>query len=147
MSVLANLKLVTSKRSPTASPVVVRRNKLANKIDQQIELCTAQKSGQTYAPKVLKTFINKDTGDRYTTEVTKRVKEWFFIDADGKLNLSIKYGAKTLNLNKKGANAIQVKDGDELIATLQSLKKAALSGELDEAIGEASSETRNAFSK
>jgi len=147
MSVLASLKLVTSKRSPTASPVVIRRNKLANKIHQQIELCTTQKAGQTYAPKVLKTFVNKSTGERYTAEVTKRVKEWFFIDADGKLNLTIKYGAKTLNLNKKGANAIQVKDGDELIATLQNLKTAALNGELDEAIAEASNETRNAFNK
>jgi hypothetical protein len=116
-------------------------------LHEQIELCEAKKSGNTYAPKRLKTFVNKQTGERMTTEVVKRVKEWFWIGDNGKINLAVKYGAKTLPLNKKGANAIELATGDELIATLKSLKTAVLDGELDDAINEVSEATRARFIK
>ncbi|MBU3549489.1 hypothetical protein ICN37_10260 [Polynucleobacter sp. P1-05-14] len=147
MSTLNNLKLVASKKHVTASPIVHRRNKLVAKLHEQLELCEAQKSGNTYAPKKLKTFTNKQTGERMTTEVVKRVKEWFWIGDNGKINLAVKYGAKTLPLNKKGANAIELASGDELIATLKTLKAAVLEGELDEAITAVSTATREAFGK
>ena len=147
MAVLSNLKLVASKKQISASPVVHRRNKLAAQIHQQIELCVAKKSGQSYAPKKMRTFVNKQTGERMTTEVTKRVKEWFWISPEGKINLAIKYGAKTLPLNKKGANAIEVSTGEELISTLENIKAAVLQGELDEAITEVSSALRAGFNR
>ena len=145
MAVLSNLKLVASKKNLTVSPVVHRRNKLVNKLHEQIELCEAQKAGNTYAPKRLKTFVNKQTGERMTAEVVKRVKEWFWISDNGKINLAVKYGAKTLPLNKKGANAIELANGDELITTLKSLKAAVLDGELDDAITEMSTAIRSRF--
>jgi hypothetical protein len=147
MSALNGLKLVTSKKHSTLSPIAHRRNKLCSKIHEQIELCEAQKSGQTYAPKKLKTFINRQTGERMTAEVLKRVREWFWVGDNGKINLAIKYGSKTLVLNKKGANAIELSSGDELINTLKSLKVAALNGELDEALTEISEATRSGFTK
>ena len=148
MAVLSNLKLVASKKHLTVAPVVQRRNKLIAKIHQQIELCEAQKAGNTYAPKKLKTYTNKQTGERMTAEVAKRVREWFWVsNTTGKINLAIKYGAKTLPLNKKGANAIELASGDELIATLSELKTIVLNGDLDDAINEVSSITRQAFSK
>ena len=147
MTVLNNLKLVVSKRHQTVSPIVHRRNKLVAKLHEQIELCEAQQAGNTYAPKRLKTITNKQTGERMTVEATKRVKEWFWIGDNGKINLAIKYGAKTLSLSAKGANAIELKDGAELIATLKELKIATANGELDDAITKVSNATREAFGK
>jgi hypothetical protein len=147
MSTLNTLKLVASKKHATVSPVVHRRNKLVSKLHEQIEMCEAKKAGQNYAPKKLKTFTNKQTGERMTAEVAKRVKEWFWINDAGKINLAIKYGAKTLSLNKKGANAIELATGDELINTLKSIKVAVLNGELDDAITEVSNATKAAFGK
>jgi hypothetical protein len=147
MSVLNNLKLVTSKKYQTVAPIVNRRNKLCSRLHEQIQLCESQKIGQTFAPKRMRTFVNKQTGERTTVEVTKRVKEWFWVDSDNKINLSIKYGAKTLPLNKKGANAILLSNGDELIETLKALKVAVLNGELDDAINEMSEATRSKFAK
>ncbi len=144
---LNGLKLVVAKKHLTASPIVHRRNKLIAKLHEQIELCEAQRNGQTYAPKRLKTYTNKQTGERMTIEAVKRVKEWFWIGDNGKINLSVRYGAKTLPLNKKGANAIECTNGDELVNTLKSLKQAVMSGELDEAITEVSTATRKAFGK
>jgi hypothetical protein len=147
MTALTSLKLVTSQKNQTVSPIVHRRNKLIAKVHQQLELCEARKAGSTYAPKHLKTFVNKQTGERMTTEVVKRIKEWFWVSDNGKINLSIKYGAKTLSLNKKGANAIELANGEELIATLKTLKIAIADGELDDAITDASSATQAAFNK
>ncbi len=147
MSVLNNLKLVTSKKHQTVSPIVNRRNKLCSRLHEQIQLCESQKSGQTYAPKKMRTFINRQTGERTVVEVTKRVKEWFWVGENGKINLSIKYGAKVLPLNKKGANAIELTNGDELIETLKALKVAVLNGELDDSINEMSELTRSKFAK
>ncbi len=147
MSTLTALKLVVGKKHQTQAPIVQRRNKLVAKLNEQIELCEAQRNGITYAPKRLRTYINRQTGERMTVEVVKRVKEWFWISDSGKINLAVKYGAKTLPLNKKGANAIELASGDELINTLKSLKTAVADGELDDAINEVSSATRLAFGK
>ena len=148
MAFLSNLKLVVSKKHQTVAPIVQRRNKLINKLHEQIELCEAQQAGKTYAPTRLKTFTNKQTGERMTVEATKRVKEWFWIGDSGKINLAIKYGAKTLTLNKKTkANCIELTNGDELISTLKALKTEVLNGALDEAIEEVSTATREGFGK
>ena len=147
MATLSTLKLVTSKKHISISPVLHLRNKIICKIQEQIDLCVAKKDGNVYAPKQLKTFTDKHTGERKTIESVKRVKEWFWINETGKINLAIKYGSKTLMLNKKGANAIEVSTGDELISTLKNIKLAIENGELDESISEVSNATKLAFKK
>lgn len=147
MSIVTNLKLVTSTKSNVASPVMQRRQKLLNKVQEQLDLCEAKRNQQTFAPKRLKTVVDKETGERKTIETIKRVKEWFWITSDNKINLAIKYGAKTLPLNKKGANAIEITNGTELVGTLHKLKDAVIAGEFDDAIAEVSIATRKAFKK
>ena len=66
MSTLNSLKLVASKKNQSVAPIVVRRNKLIQKLHQQLELCESQKSGNTYAPKRLKTFTDKHSGESKT---------------------------------------------------------------------------------
>ena len=138
MSTLTALKLVVGKRNATVAPIVVRRNKLITKLHEQIELCEAQRNGTTYAPKRFRSYTDKQSGERVTVEAAKRVREWFWVSDSGKINLAVKYGAKTLVLNKKGANSIELASGDELIATLKTLKTAVANGEFDEAIAEVS---------
>mgnify|MGYP000305926129 CR=1 FL=1 len=145
MSVIAKLKLIASKREHNHNPIIVRRNKLALKLDEQLELCTAQIEGRLYAPKRIKTVTNAD-GERVSVETTKRVKEWFWTTSTGKINLAVRYGSKVLELSK-GKNAIELSTGEELIATLSLLKDAVIAGELDDAITNASDKLRSGFSK
>ena len=147
MSIVTNLKLITATKNVSSSPVVQRRNKLLAKVQEQLDMCEAKRNQQPYAPKHLKTAINKETGERTTVETIKRVKEWFWITEDGKINLAVKYGSKTLPLNKKGANAIELMNGTALIGTLHKLKEAVIAGEFDDAISEVSDATRKAFKK
>lgn len=146
MSALSKLKLVASKKERSVSPVITRRNKLAGKIEEQLLFATAQRDGKIYAPKRLKNVKDKETGERKTVEATKRVKEWYWTNNAGKIHLSVRYGSKTLEL-AKGKNAIELNTGEELLATLASLKEAVLAGELDEAISQASDKLKAGFSK
>jgi hypothetical protein len=146
MTVFSKLKLVASKKERNVSPVVARRTKLAGKIDEQLLFATAQRDGQIYAPKRLKNVIDKATGERKTVEATKRIKEWYWTNSTGKIHLSVRYGSKTLEL-AKGKNAIELNSGDELLATLVTLKEAVIAGELDDAIAQASDKLKAGFTK
>ena len=146
MSTIAGLKLVASKKSRSLSPIQQRRNKLAAKIHEQWELCTARQAGTIYAPRRLRTITNPQTGERATVETVKRVKEWFWISESGKIMLSVRYGSKTLEL-AKGKNAIELATSEELIAVLEKLKAAVLAGELDAQIETASGALRAGFVK
>ena len=146
MSAIAKLKLITSKREHNNDPIIVRRNKLVRKIEEQFELATAQKEGRLYAPKRIKNVTNAE-GERVAVETTKRIKEWYWTTANKKINLSVRYGSKTLALNSKGANCIELSTGDELLSTLSMLKDAVIAGELDEAISNASDKLRAGFGK
>ena len=145
MSVISKLKLVASKRERNLSPIMMRRNKLAMKIEEQLQLATAQKEGRLYAPKRIKNVTN-DAGERVAVETTKRVKEWFWTTPANKINLSVRYGSKTLEL-AKGKNAIELGTQDELIETLSVLQQAVVSGELDDAINNARDKLRAGFAK
>ena len=146
MSTIAGLKLVASKKSRSLSPIQLRRNKLAAKIHEQWQLCTARQAGEIYAPKRLRTVTNPQTGERTTVETVKRVREWFWINEAGKLNLAVRYGSKVLEL-ARGKNAIELATGDELVAVLGKLKDAVLAGELDAQIVAASGALRAGFGK
>ncbi len=146
MSTLASLKLVASKKTRTLSPVVQRRNKLAAKLHEQIELCSARQAGEIYAPKRLRTVTDKHTGERKTVEALKRVKEWYWTNEAGKLNLAIRYGSKTLEL-AKGKNAVELAGMEELLDVLAKLKEAVLAGELDAQIEAASGALKAGFGK
>ncbi len=145
MTFIAKLKLVSSKRERNLSPIVVRRNKLAAKIEEQLQLATAQKEGRLYAPKRIKNVTNAE-GERVAVETTKRVKEWYWTTPANKINLCVRYGSKTLELSK-GKNAIELSSGEELLSTLSMLKEAVIAGELDDAITNASDNLRAGFSK
>ena len=145
MSVIAKLKLVASKREPNLSPIVVRRNKLAAKIEEQLQLATAQREGRLYAPKRIKNVTNAE-GERVAVETTKRVKEWYWTTPANKINLWVRYGSKTLELSK-GKNAIELSSGEELLSTLSMLMEAVIAGELDDAITNASDNLRSGFLK
>ena len=147
MTALSSLQLVNSKKSLKASPIVHRRNKLVAKIHEQLELCEAKMNGQLYAPKKLRTYINKQTGERMTVEGVKRIKEWHWTAPDGLIHLSVKYGSKVLPLSNDGSNAIVCANKEALVQALKTLKVAVLDGELDTAIAEASSYAKSGFIK
>ena len=146
MSALNGLKLVIAKRPQAVSPIVQRRNKLSNKLWEQIELARAIAEGKTYAPMRMRTVKDKLTGERKTFEAAKRVKQWWFIAESGRVCLQIRYGTRVIEL-AKGKNSIEIASGTELLSVLETVKKSVESGELDTQIDAASAAVRERFVK
>lgn len=86
MSTLQNLKLVTAKKMPV-NAVTAKRNKLANKLQEQIELIAAKQAGQRYTRTRVQWISDDETGTRTAVEVPKRVREWFWTANTGKVNV------------------------------------------------------------
>jgi len=130
MSALEKLKLVAAKRPLQLPPVVQRRNKVVNRLAEQIELAKAKRDGKTYVPTRLRRIKDEETGVSKTVEMPKRLKEWWFSADNGKLCVSLKYGAKTVEI-AKGKTAVEIANEKELVAILEVLKQAVADGELD----------------
>jgi hypothetical protein len=116
MTALTNLKFIVAKRAIAQTPTQQRRNKLSAKLFEQMQLARAKAEGRVYAPTKFKTVKDAESGERRSIETAKRVKQWWWATADGKLNLSIRYGAKVIEISK-GKNAIELSSVDELLPT------------------------------
>ena len=128
------------------APIQVRRNKLAKRIWEQVQLAKSEQGGAVFAPMKLRTVVDHDTGARRQVETHKRVKPWWFTAENGKLGLCVRYGSRVLEL-AKGKFSIEIASDKELTPTLELLKSAALNGELDAAIDAASDKLRAGFKK
>ncbi len=146
MSALAGLKLTAQQKPTHITPIQVRRNKLAKRIWEQMELAKAQQAGTTFAPTKLRSVRDSETGIRKQVETHKRVKAWWFTADNGKLALSVRYGARILEI-AKGKYAVEVGSEKELVNVLAVLKDAVLAGELDAAMETASNKLRSGFGK
>ena len=146
-TVLSSLKVINAVKKVATDSTQFRREKLCKKLDEQINLAIAVSEGNTYTVKRQRNIKDKDSGLTTTVEVNKRVRQWWFVNRDtNKVALQLRYGTKVIEF-AKGKNAIEVNSGEELITTLQKLRTATMSGELDEYINTASLLVKARFKK
>jgi hypothetical protein len=146
MSTLDTLKLVAVKK-PTHTPtVVIRRNKLASKVWEQLQLAKSQIEGTKFEVKKYRSYTDKESGLRKQVEVSKRIREWWFKNEQGKVCVAIKYGTRVLEL-AKGKHSIEVANANDLIKALELVKQAVELGELDAQLEQASGSVRKSFRK
>jgi hypothetical protein len=80
-------------------------------------------------------------------EISKRVKTWWFTNNETrKVAVQLFYGNKVIDL-AKGKNAVEVSNGEELIAVLGRLQEAVLDGSLDMQIEQAADSVKARFAK
>ena len=133
-TVLSSLKVINAVKQVANDSTQFRREKLCKKLDEQISLAKAVKDGNTFTVKRQRNIKDKASGLSTTVEVNKKVRQWWFVNRDtNKVALQLRYGTKVIEF-AKGKNAIEVNSGEELITTLQKLRTATMSGELDEII-------------
>jgi hypothetical protein len=146
MSTLDALKLVAVKK-PTHTPtVVIRRQKLASKVWEQLQLAKSQIEGTKFEVKKYRSYTDKESGLRKQVEVSKRIREWWFRNEQGKVCVAIKYGTRVLEL-AKGKHSIEVANSNDLIKALELVKQAVELGELDQQLEQASGSVRKSFKK
>lgn len=144
MTTMSTLKLTAAQKPTQMSSVQQRRNKLAKRLFEQMELAKAQQMGTHYTATKLRTVMDTETGLRKQVEMSKRVKAWWFVAENGKLSLCVRYGTKVLEL-AKGKHAVEVGAEKDLVGVLEVIKTAVLAGELDTAIENAANKLRDGF--
>ncbi len=144
MSTLNNLKLTAETKPQHIAPVQQRRNKLSHRLWEQIQLAKSQVDGTEFVLKKYRSFKDQETGLRKQIEVPKRIRPWWFVSANGKVCISIKYGTSVLEL-AKGKTSVEVDSPQDLIKALEAIKGAVEAGELDGQIEIASTNLRAGF--
>ncbi len=142
---LANLNMSDVKKPKQQTAVQMRRNKLSKQLWEQVQLATALANGSSFAPIRIRTVKDKLTGERKTVEQPKRIKPWWFTAEDGSVCLQVRYGVQVLEIGK-GKNTIKLASKDQLIDTLNLVKQAAESGELDKQIAAVATKAQLNFS-
>ncbi len=146
-AILSSLKLVNAKRQNSIDPLVFRRNKLNDKLRVQIAMAQAMNKGEIFTVKRIRKERDEVSGLTSMIEVSKRVKTWWFTNIDTKrVAVQLFYGNKVIDL-AKGKNAVEVANGDELIAVLSKLQEAVLDGSLDSQIEQAADSVKARFAK
>jgi hypothetical protein len=130
MSKLTGLKLVAAKKQSQLSPVMQRRNKMVKRVAEQIALAQAKADGRELVATRQRVVRDASTGETKTVQVPKRQKAWWWATDSGKVCLTLRYGAKVIEL-AKGKNAIELDAESQVLATLQLVKDAVMAGELD----------------
>jgi len=142
---LNNLQFVDAVRPRSMPAVQQRRNKLSNKLWEQIQQAKSQLEHTHFVVKRRVTVKDLE-GNCKSIERHKRIKPWWFMAADGTLCLSVFYGSKRLEL-VPGKTSISVKNMNDLIEALELLKSETEAGSLDTAIEAASGALKLNFNK
>ena len=146
MSVIGTLKLVATKRPNQITAVQVRRNKIGRRLHEQIMLAKAQQDGKQFAATKFRTTTDATTGERKSVEVSRVVKAWWFTQENGKTAIAIRYGARVLEI-AKGKFAVEVASASEIVTTLEIIKNAVDTGELDAQLEATAGKLRSGFKK
>ncbi|MBU3553867.1 DUF6641 family protein [Polynucleobacter wuianus] len=142
---LNKLNFVDAIRPRSMPAIQQRRNKLSNKLWEQIQLAKSQMEHTHFVIKRRVTVKDLE-GNYKSIERPKRIKPWWFMAADGALCLSVFYGSKRLEL-VPGKTFVSVKNMNDLIKTLELLKSETEAGSLDRAIKNASGALKLNFNK
>ncbi len=129
MSYLGDLRLVAVQKPALKDPIVVRRFKFIERLEEQVALVVGRLENPTPSPAVQ--HPNLTTQEESSHAALHRHRSpWWWIDKDGKTYLSIKYGSQVIEL-QKGKPAILCEGLSGVKRALEALQKAAEKGELD----------------
>ncbi|RPH23290.1 MAG: hypothetical protein CBB67_000975 [Alteromonadaceae bacterium TMED7] len=128
-SVLSSLKVIARPKIEPKPPVIGKRMKLIEKLEQQQELATCmieKRPFEAYREKLVK---DPETGERKKQRRQINVRPWYY-DSDGHYYLEVKVNNKPIEL-QQGKPAIDVGDKAKLPEVIETIIKATEKGELD----------------
>jgi hypothetical protein len=127
-SILSNLKLTEKPVMHDADPIMVRRNKLLIRLQEQRLCAVAMLDGKVHEAFHEK-VVEKD-GEKVLSKVKKRIKHWFFV-YNSNWHFEVRYANRPLEL-AKGKNAIVVGEAKNIVPTIDAIIQAVEAGEFDE---------------
>jgi len=128
-SVLSSLKITARPQIKKQPPVLNKRMKLIDRLEQQKELAICMLENKPFTAYKEKMVKDPETGVRTKRRRQVTVRPWYY-DTEGHYFLEVKIGIKPIEL-QKGKPAIDVGDKAKLPDTIDTLIKAVEVGELD----------------
>ena len=109
-------------------------------------MAKAIQAGTEFVPVKIRSVRDQETGETRKVEVPKRLKPWWWPSENGKMFITVRYGARTLEVIE-GKNAIETENIAGVITTLEVLRTAVDAGELDARIESISGLVKAGFEK
>ena len=129
-SVLSSLKVIARPKIEPTPPVLGKRLKLIEKLEQQKEMAVCMIENRRFEAFRDKKVKNPETGEVTVQRRPTSVRPWYY-DSDDHYYLEVKVNNKPIEL-QKGKPAIDVGDKAKLPEVIETIIKATESGELDE---------------
>jgi len=119
MNMLKELTFAAVPRESSLTPQQKRRNKLIAHLREQLAMAEAEINGRIHVVKKCRWERTRD-GQKHLLKVNKRLKQRWKRQQDGKLLLTVRYGAKAIEF-EKGKDAVVLADVRELARCCRSL--------------------------
>ncbi len=129
-SVLSSLKVIARPKIEPKPPVLGKRLKLIEKLEQQKEMAVCMIENRRFEAFRDKKVKNPETGEVTVQRRPTTVRPWYY-DSDDHYYLEVKVNNKPIDI-QKGKPAIDVGDKAKLPEVIDTIIKATESGELDE---------------
>ena len=129
-SVLSSLKVIARPKIEPKPPVLGKRLRLIEKLEQQKEMAVCMIENRRFEAFRDKKVKNPETGEVTVQRRPTSVRPWYY-DSDDHYYLEVKVNNKPIEL-QKGKPAIDVGDKAKLPEVIDTIIKATESGELDD---------------
>ena len=125
MNHLKSLSFTAVPKGERADPVLIRREKLIARLEDQKTLA----KDPTFAPTITRSVKNAE-GVKEKVQLKKPLRPNWRTDGKGAIVLTVRYGFKTIEF-EKGKAGITVASKEKLIGVIDTLIAAVRAGELD----------------
>jgi len=139
MTSLADLKFSPLDRPPHRDPIVVRRSKFMEKLQEQVDLVDRLINGHPST-----SHVSTDDSHGETRSNQRKTACWWWKEKTGKFFVFFKYGSKTLELSK-GKPSIQCDSLSDIKKAFETVHAATDRGELDQLLIATGKELRGRF--
>ncbi len=127
-TLLSSLKAI-ARPEIVKSPVLAKRMKLIERLEEQLAMVNAKLANQPFSFIREKTVTDPITGDKHIKQIPRKVRQWFFDDADH-FYFEVRFAGKTFEV-ESGKPTIDVGALSNLPALIALLIQAVEKGELD----------------
>jgi len=127
-TLLSSLKAI-ARPEIVKSPILAKRMKLIERLEEQLAMVNAKLANQPFSFFREKTVTDPITGDKHIKQIPRKVRQWFFDDADH-FYFEVRFAGKTFEV-ESGKPTIDVGALSNLPALIALLIQAVEKGELD----------------
>jgi hypothetical protein len=129
-NVLSSLKVIARPEIASKLPVLAKRMKLIERLEEQSAMAVALRDKQPFTAFKDKTVKDEESGEKTTIKVPRKIRPWYF-ENSGHYYFEVKFGGKVYEL-ESGKPTIDIGELAQLPAVIELLVKAVEKGELDE---------------